>query len=712
MKKKRFSPSQGSLLDPDEILADSISALNVGGMIWEGKIEKPIGKISSIVFLCLMFVGMGYLVSRARTLQISRGQELFAESQENRFLTRSLFPPRGIFYDTYHKPLVENIPSFGILFEKDMFANAILTPKENFGPCVSMMPDAGSVRLGIRTSPTPDAGQIGCAAIPSANPVLRLKDTLSLLGRILKKDGSFFMDLGFPEDYALRGVPNRLVIARDIPLDMMAEISARRDVLPGIEVVESYRRVYLYPNAMSHVLGFIGKISERDMRSNSQYKFEESIGKSGLEQFYDAELRGNVGKKIVEVDSRGRETHFRLTETPTSGRPLLLTLDGELQKVAYDILKGYTNGRNGGSVVVTDVNTGAVRALVSFPGFDNNKLSSGISSNEFAQLLGNRLSPMFNRAVAGEFPSGSVIKPLFAAAALQEHIIDPHKKIYDEGFIEIPNPYNPEKPAIFKDWKKHGWIDFYGAIANSANVYFYMIGGGYRDQKGLGIERLKKYANAFGLGSRLGIDLPGEKEGFFPDPSTKSATNPENPVWRVGDTYNVSIGQGNVKITPLQITSVIAAIANGGTLYKPHLLDGVLDQEGNVVKHFEPQVIRSNMIDAAYLREVRIGMRQTVTAGTARSLNNVPVAVAAKTGTAEVGVSSPHAWFVAFAPYEKPEIAITVMVEHGSEGSSIAAPITREILNWYFGTRGKISETSIASSSPAEILSNMASSTP
>lgn len=704
MKKKRFAPLQGSLLDPDEILADSISALNAGGTMWEGKIEKPIGKLSSVIFLCLMFAGMAYLTSRAHTLQITRGQELYAQSQENRFLTRSIFPPRGIFYDAHHKPLVENIPSFAVLFEKDMFANAILTVKESPRACVSAKENVYNARLEELTSPAPSEEYINCAPGLVINPVQRLKDTLSLLGHILKKDESFFIGLGFPQDYALRNIPNRLVIARDIAFDMMAEISARRDMLPGIEIVESYRRAYVYPNAMSHVLGFIGKISERDMQNNPQYAFEESIGKSGLEQFYDATLRGDIGKKIIEVDSRGRETRFRLSETPTDGHPLLLTLDGELQKIAYDILKEYTNGRNGGSVVVTDVNTGAIRALVSFPGFDNNKLSSGISANEFGQLLGNRLSPMFNRGIAGEFPSGSIIKPLFAAAALQEHIIDPRKKIYDEGFIEIPNPYNPEKPSIFKDWKKHGWIDFYDAIANSADVYFYMIGGGYRDQKGLGIERLKKYADLFGLGSRLGIDLPGEKEGFFPDPSTKSATNPENPVWRVGDTYNVSIGQGGVKITPLQITSVIAAIANGGTLYKPHLLDDILDQEGNIIKHLEPQVIRSNMIDVSYLREARIGMRQTVTMGTARSLNNVPVKVAAKTGTAEVGVSSPHAWFVAFAPYEKPEIAITVMVEHGGEGSSIAAPITRDILNWYFGDRGKAVNEKNSTSTPLEIL--------
>ena len=703
MKKKSFLPLRGSLIDPDEILADSISALNAGGTIWEGKIEKPIGKLSSIIFLCLMVAGMGYLVLRAHTLQISRGQELYAQSQENRFLTRSLFPPRGIFYDMHDKPLVENIPSFGVLFEKDMFVNATASANKSVASCAGMVSYAAHAGIGTRISAAHAqrvATKTDCASFVSSNPSQRLKDMIIQLGRILKKDESFFTELGFPLDYAVRNVPNRLVVARDIPLDMMAELSARRESFPGIEIVESYTRVYTHPHALSHVLGFIGKISERDMQSNAQYRFEESIGKSGLEQFYDAQLRGAVGKKIVEVDSRGQETHFRLSETPTGGQPLRLTLDGELQKAAYDIMKGYTNGQKAGSIMVSDVNTGAIRALVSFPGFDSNKLSSIISAHEFDQLVKNRLSPMFDRSIAGEFPSGSVIKPLFAAAALQERIIDPHKKIYDEGFIEIPNPYNPDKPSVFKDWKKHGWIDFYDAIAYSANVYFYTIGGGYQDQKGLGIDRLKKYANAFGLGSRLGIDLPGEKDGFFPDPDTKSSTNPENPVWRVGDTYNVSIGQGGVKITPLQITAMIAAIANGGTLYRPHLLDAILDEEGSVKEQVNPLAIRTGMIDPANLRQARIGMRRTVTHGTARSLNDLPVAVAAKTGTAQVGTASPHAWFVAFAPYEKPEIAVTVMVEHGGEGSTIAAPITKEILKWYFSDHGKTGSDINSTSTP------------
>ncbi len=683
MRKKRFTSSHASLLDPDEILADSISALNAGGTAWERKIEKPIAKISSVFFLSVIFIGMGYLVWRAASLQLAHGNEFYEKSQENRFITRSVFPPRGILYDKNHEALVQNIASFGIVFNRNSFFNAVQDRGRRDVLCARQVPSRAS-DAALQKNTAPLAASSACASARSRVDFSEeLRTMLVLLGTIMKKDNSFFADLGFPDTYSFSRTPGQLVIARDIPIDMIAEISARRDALPGIEVIESYRREYLDSYAMSHLVGFIGKISDEDLRNNPAYHFEESVGKDGLEQFYDAKLRGTAGKKIVEVDSKGKETRFRLSETPTAGASLLLSIDGILQQMSYDLLKNYTNGTKGASAVVMDVRTGAIRALVSFPGFDSDKISSGMSNKEFQQLLGNRLSPLFSRSIAGEFPSGSVIKPLFAAAALQEKIIDPRKKIYDPGFIEIPNPYHPGESSIFKDWKVHGWVDFYDAIANSADVYFYMIGGGFGSQKGLGIERLKKYAAAFGLGDKLGIDMPGERPGSFPDPALKAAENPKDPIWRVGDTYNTSIGQGGVKVTPLQITDMIAAIANGGTLYRPRVLDAVLDEEGNVVERMKPEVIRDHLIDPEYLEQSRIGMRQTVTAGTARSLGDLPFSVAAKTGTAETGIN-PHAWFVAFAPYDKPEIAVTVMVEHGGEGSSIAAPITKEILKWYF----------------------------
>lgn len=615
-----------NLLDPDEILADSLS---LGGSqdILERKLERPLGRISSYLFLALIGMGLIYLASRAFALEVFGGDDFYQKSQENRFLVRRVFAPRGIFRDRSGRALVENIPSFGLIFEKEKF-----------------MEGAGN-----------------------------LSSLLERLGGILKKENSFFFGLGFPENYDPRRLPSRILLLPDIPLEVMVEIVYGSEFLPGIEIFENYRRQYLNPYADSHVLGFIGKPSLQDIEANPLLLTEELIGKSGLEAYYDGILRGKAGKKIVEIDSLGRESRIKLAEDPEEGRDITLALDGELQALAYQMLENYTEGKKAGSVVVMDVRTGAVRTLVSFPGFDSNKFGYSLTSEEFSLLKDDLLSPFFNRAISGEFPAGSTIKPIIGAAALEEGIINPKKQIYDAGFIEIPNPYRPGEVSRFLDWRAHGWVDFYDAIAQSANVYFYIVGGGYKGDKGLGIERIKKYASLFGLGSKLGIDIAGEKAGVMPDQMWKRDNEPSDPQWRVGDTYNVSIGQGGVKVTPLQMTASTAAISNGGKLFRPYLVET------------ESKIIREGMVGEEALAQVREGMRRTVTYGTARLLSNVPVAVAAKTGTAQTAPGKmPHAWVTAFAPYDNPEIAITVMVEHAGEGATVAVPITREILQWYF----------------------------
>ncbi len=628
-------------LDPDEIFADS---LNVPGyrFLPEGKMERPVGRAYFSLFIFFVGVGIFYLLFKAYSLEMLSGDSLFSKSQENRFIVQTIFAPRGVIYDNLGKPMVENTPSFGLVFEKDQF-----------------LQERGDLKI-----------------------------LLGNLSQLLNKPLEFFFELGFPENYLVKNIPSRIFIVKNLPLESLVSTASRLDSLPGVGIFESYRRIYKEPFAFSHLLGFIGKVSEEDLALKPQLQSEETIGKSGLEAFYDEFLRGRGGKKIAEVDSLGRETRFKFTEEPQEGLGLRLTVDGELQKVVYETLQNYTQGKKGASVVMLDPRSGEIRALVSFPGFDSNSFGYAISQSEFAEVLKNPLRPLFNRAIGGEFPSGSVIKPLIAAAALEEKIIDPQKKIYDPGFIEIPNPYKPGEKSVFLDWRKHGWVNFYDAIALSANVYFYTIGGGYQEQKGLGIERIKKYATAFGLGSLLGVDLPGEKTGFIPDPKTKGRVDPQDPVWRIGDTYNVSIGQGGVGVTPLQMASVTAALANGGNLYQPRIMAEVLDKYKQVVRKNDLKIIRQNLISQNNLNEVKKGMRQTVLFGTARLLSDLPVAVAAKTGTAQIGKNQlPHAWVTVFAPYDNPEIAMVVMVEHAGEGATVAVPITNEILKWYFSRK-------------------------
>lgn len=615
-----------NLLDPDEILADSFST---GGSadILERKLERPLGRTSSYFFLALIGLGFFYLSARAFSLEALRGDGFYDKSQENRFLVRRVFAPRGIFYDHLGKPLVENIPSFGLVFKKQEFLE-----KEG-----------------------------------------NLAALLKRLEKMLQKDDFFFRELGFPADYDSSRLPSRILLLSEIPFETLAEIAYEKEALPGVEIFENYRRRYSDPYAYSHVLGFIGKPSPEELSADSSLLPEEFIGKSGLEAYYDDKLRGKPGKKIAEIDSSGRESRIKFTEDPEEGGNLNLAIDGALQTLAYRMLETYTEGQKAGSAVVLDIHTGAVRALVSFPGFDSNKFGYSLTPQEFMRLRESALSPFFSRAISGEFPAGSTLKPIIGAAALEEGVIEPEKRIYDPGYIEIPNPYRPGESSRFLDWRAHGWVDFYSAIAQSANVYFYIVGGGYKGEKGLGIERIKKYASLFGLGSKLGIDIAGEKAGVVPDPQWKQLNEPNDPFWRVGDTYNVSIGQGGVKVTPLQVTAATAAIANGGRLMRPYLAQT------------EPQVIGGGMVSGEVLAKVREGMRRTVTDGTARLLNTVSVAVAAKTGTAQTAPGKmPHAWVTAFAPYDNPEIAITVMVEHAGEGATVAVPITREILQWYF----------------------------
>lgn len=629
-------------VEPDEIFMDAavVSRDPIGAM--EGKIERPLARFSSFAFLTCVGLGMAYLGVRGFFLQVASGADLFAKSQENRFTSRVLYAPRGVLRDRSGEALVENIPVYGLLFDRTAFIES-----------------KGDLNV-----------------------------LMNGLAELLAEPRSSLVELGFPEDGDPRHLPSRIFITRDMPIERMVGLAPRLGELTGIEIFESFRRAYRDPRAFSHVLGYVGKISPDEAAANTFLKTEETIGKEGIEAFYDDALRGASGEKIIETDSRGNETNYRLTREPIQGDSLVLTLDGDLQEAAYHTIDRYSQHGHGASAVVLDVRSGAVRTLVSYPGFENSRLGQGLPADQFQRLLSDPLAPFFNRAIAGEFPSGSTIKPLIAVAALEENIIDPAKKIYDPGYIDVPNPYRPGEYTRFPDWRPQGWVDMYDAIAYSANVYFYTIGGGYQDQKGLGISAIVRYAKAFGLGDRLGIDLPGEKSGLVPDPEWKKTAEPDDPVWRVGDTYHVAIGQGGVKTTPLQMASLTAAIANGGMLWRPYLMERRYNSNGDLVESVSPEAIRTDLADDESLELVRRGMRETVVRGTARLLQNVPVPVAAKTGTAQHAPGrAPHAWVVAFAPADDPEIAVAVMVEQAGEGATVAVPITHEILQSYFAER-------------------------
>lgn len=466
-----------------------------------------------------------------------------------------------------------------------------------------------------------------------------------------------------------------IVLVPDLKPEVAKRLSALLPQTAAFRVRKRYQRIYEDSMAFSHILGFV---SQSGLQSE---------GKSGLELFYNKDLSGEPGKTEITVTATG-EPRGEVSETPPRpGNSLILNIDAELQEHLYQELSRQLEllKARRAAAVALDPRTGAVRALVSIPSFDNVQLSTGISQEEFQKLLHNQDGPFFNRALSGQYPPGSTIKPVIATAVLEENIIDPKKQIFVTGQISVPSVFDPDIVYVFKDWRPQGWVDLVKAIAVSSNVYFYTVGGGYGDIKGLGIKKLNQWFRKFGLGQVTGIDLPGEKKGFIPTPEWKKQT--QHRTWFIGDTYNVSIGQGNLLVTPLQVAVYTAAIANGGFLMKPYILQKIESFRGKTVAEFGPTIVSRVVDDPKHLEIVREGMRQAVTTGSAQLLKQVPVPVAGKTGTAQVSGGRNHGWFTGFAPYDNPELVITVLVENGIGGTTAAVPVAQRVLQWYFSQR-------------------------
>jgi len=454
-----------------------------------------------------------------------------------------------------------------------------------------------------------------------------------------------------------------IVIEEDIDRERALLLEAKYADIPSISIRKDSWRQYESPY-FSHILGYLGKINPDEL-SKEDYFLDDYIGREGIERFYENLLRGKNGEELVEIDNLGRIQKVLATKEAFTGQDLVLSIDADLQKKLYQSLRGMLNGlyTSRGAAIALNPQNGKILALVSFPGFDNNDIVKALSSpNE----------PLFNRAIAGIYPPGSTIKPLIASGILQEGLVSPNKSLYCQGQVTLFDKYNPNVFWTFHDWKTHGTVNMYKAIAESCNIYFYTYGGGYKDIEGLGIERIGKYLKLFGWNEALGIDLPGEKTGLIPNLEWKEKVRGEE--WYIGDTYNVSIGQGDISVTPLQLAIATAAVANGGRVLEPQLLENKLSK-----------TLEQDFIDEDFLEVVRRGMREAVIYGSAKYLYDLPVKAAGKTGTAQVSkTKAPHSWFTVFAPYENPEIVLTILVENGGEGSAAAVPVAKEVLTWYF----------------------------
>ncbi len=565
--KTIFRKKRRQNLDPNEIFLDSSNLPNFNVHQFEGRIEKPISKLT-IAFVGIFFLfAQGVYLWKVGLLQITHGQEFRARAENNRLEHSLIFGSRGAIYDRNKVPLAWNV-----------------------------LPETQTNRTDASSKEA--------------------------------KDGSSL---------------------NDFPL-----------------------RRYTEDPGFGHLLGYLSYPAKD---SSGFYYKKDFEGKDGVEQVYNTKISGVSGTKIQEVDALSRVQSESVINPPSSGKDLSLTIDSRVQKQMYSLISE-TAGRVGfraGAGVIMDVENGEILALTSFPEYRPQILTDGDDHEAIVKYQTDKGTPFLDRAVSGLYTPGSIVKPFMALAALNEHVITPEKQILSTGSISIPNPYFPDKPTIFKDWKAHGYVDMRDAIAVSSDVYFYEIGGGYKnEQKGLGIANIEKYMRMFGFGSTTGVDIAGEKSGVIPNPEWK-ARNFDGAPWLLGNTYHTSIGQYGFQITPLQAVRAVSSVASYGTLVTPHV---AVDAEAPKTQLSLPK---------ADFEVVQEGMRRGVLLGTAVALNVDSVKIAAKTGTAELGAKKDavNSWVIGFFPFDKPTYAFALVMERGPLHNPIGAPyVMRQMVDW------------------------------
>ncbi len=580
-----------------------------------------------IVFSILMLV---IYTVRLYYYQIIKGEYFRQQSEHNRTRIEEIPAPRGLIYDRNGRLLVENRPAFHIYM------------------------------------------------VPEKIDVDKIARNISGLCNL-------------PFDEIMKNIEKHRKISRfkpfrvfsDISRDCLAKIEANRFKLPGVFIGVEPVRFYCYGHAAAHLLGYLGEVTDHELKSvrSLGYQIGDWIGKSGLEKVLESYLRGYRGLKVVEVDALGRRLRTLDEKLPIPGHAVWLTVDIDLQRYAESVMKDLQ-----GAVVVMDVNTGAIRAMVSSPGFDPNIFVAGLTSEEWRELNRNPGHPLLNRAVQSAYPPGSTFKPFVAFAGLEEGVIKPSTTFYCPGFYKLGR-------RSYRCWKRggHGHLGLHRAIVESCDVYFYQLG------LKLGVDKIAHYVKLFGLGSKTNIGLPGERKGLIPTSEWK-LKNLGQP-WQMGETLSVAIGQGYVLATPLQMAVAYAAIANNGWRLKPYIVERI---EGTTVHDFGPE--KTRLPFGSYdFKVIKSALEDVVknVHGTAHRIWDEDLPVAGKTGTAQVVKLRErtkkqedipwhfrdHAWFVGYAPSNKPEIVVAVIVEHGGHGSSAAAPVVKKIIDFYFGKK-------------------------
>jgi penicillin-binding protein 2 len=703
------------------------------------KAESPLEAWRLWLVMGVVLVIFSYYALRLFNYQVIKGPDYVARAEENRTTIVSDPAQRGIIYDRNGVVLARNIPSYNVtitpaylpgtlpfLYEEDV-PGPIQDVYRRLSKLIGLPATAGAVEQDGKMELSEESVKIfkPCETNLGIREIVYIQDSTS------------------PYD------PVRIKCNIDVTTAM--QIREQLTDMPGVNVEVEPVRDYPTGELTAEIIGFLGPIPanqpglslEDYYREKGFVPNRDKVGYAGIENSLQDLLGGRNGERTIEVDVAGRELR-NLTEPIKSvaGNNIRLTLDVRLQTAAREALKYEINFWNtylnriqstSGVVVAMNPKTGEILAMVSYPGYENNRFSRLIPGYYYNQLSVDPAKPLLNKAVSGEYPPGSVFKMPTAIGALNERVVAPDYKVDDPGKIIIEEkalPNSVGRPREYVCWNKngHGEVDWLKGVEQSCDVYFYKIGGGYRDQVpngGLGIWRLGEYARALGYGAKSGIELPGEQPGLIPDPDWKRINQGES--WTTGDTYIASMGQGLILSTPLQVLESAATLANDGKHMQPTLVREILDSEGNVIKPFEPNlkwditkdpvihIYDENSIQTGEMKTVepwvvqmaKQAMRLVVTDGTAKrpmteelQLEQRSILTAGKTGTAEYcddiankanrcvpGSWPTHSWYFGYAPYDNPEIAVVAFVYNGGEGASVSAPIVGKVIEAYYNLR-------------------------
>jgi len=586
------------------------------------------------VLAFLLFACFAVLVAGLWRMQVVQGKDYRLLSEKNRLKLIPVDAPRGIIYDRKMRILVDNQPSF------------------DAGIIVEEIGDAGEV-----------AGRIGGIMGVPAETIMK------------KIENSRVRDFDV------------LTIKKDLDRETATKLEEMKWDIPGLVIELAARRNYVHGDFASHLLGYTGEVSRGELEKDTKKELMpgDYVGKSGVEKTSNDILSGRKGWKWRVVNAIGKKMPSTIPlmledRAPEPGDSVVLTIDAAVQEAAEEAL-----GDRKGAVVALDPRNGEVLALASGPGFDPNVFSREVDRKDIDRIFRSEDNVLMDRSIQGQNPPGSIFKVVIALGALQEGVITPDTRFSCHGVYHLPG-----SRAAFRCWKPggHGSLDLSGAIKNSCNVYFYHAG------VKLGVDNIGKYARMLGFGSKTGIDLPFEAPGLVPSERWKQKVFGEK--WYPGESVVLSIGQGFLRVTPLQVAVAVSTIANGGTVYRPRIIKGVLHAGGRHEPMDEPEVMRKTKISADHFAVVREGMRRVVCedGGTARRARIEGIQVAGKTGTAQTvsrgsevtgEKAQPHAWFAGFAPFENPRVAVVVYVENGGYGGSTAAPVAAEVIRAAIG---------------------------